>query len=222
MNNENSMSNEQLAMSNGRKSGDGIYTLLPLDDFKSLLGVDDREDKTAIFCLVTATHTIEQFCMRRLLRKKHFEYIPFSDDSYIPLKEYPVREVLAVFVAGNSEKITGNKDNFLETEFYSVIPDCGSDPFLPYAIELSSAVFRLRGIRGFKVIYRSGFSVDKVPADLASACMELAAWNLNRYRGRRIGMTGNVRGSGKDGEHFEMSMPENVRGLLAPYVRRTI
>jgi hypothetical protein len=45
---------------------------------------------------------------------------------------------------------------------------------------------------------------------------------MNRYRGRRIGMTGNVRGSGKDGEHFEASMPENVRTLLEPYRRKTI
>jgi hypothetical protein len=48
------------------------------------------------------------------------------------------------------------------------------------------------------------------------------AWNMSRYRGRRIGMTGNVRGSGKDGEHLETSMPENVRGLLEPYKRRVI
>jgi hypothetical protein len=61
-----------------------------------------------------------------------------------------------------------------------------------------------------------------VPADLASACLELAAWNMNRYRGRRIGMTGNVRGTGKEAEHFEMSLPENVRGLLEPYRRKTI
>jgi hypothetical protein len=35
-------------------------------------------------------------------------------------------------------------------------------------------------------------------------------------------MTGNVRGSGKDGEHLEASMPENVLGLLEPYKRRVI
>jgi hypothetical protein len=35
-------------------------------------------------------------------------------------------------------------------------------------------------------------------------------------------MTGNVRGSGRDGEHFELSMPENVRFLLEPYKRKVI
>ena len=61
-----------------------------------------------------------------------------------------------------------------------------------------------------------------VPADLASACLELAAWNFNRYKGKRIGMTGNIRGSGKEGEHFEMAMPENVKNLLEPYKRKII
>jgi hypothetical protein len=45
---------------------------------------------------------------------------------------------------------------------------------------------------------------------------------MSRYRGRRIGMTGTVRGKGADGEHLEVSMPENVRLLLEPYRRRTI
>jgi hypothetical protein len=71
-------------------------------------------------------------------------------------------------------------------------------------------------------VYRAGYVLGNVPADLASACLELAAWNMTRYKGRRIGMTGNVRGSGKDGEHLEASMPENVRQLLEPYRRKMI
>jgi hypothetical protein len=73
-----------------------------------------------------------------------------------------------------------------------------------------------------KVRYLAGYSPGKAPADLASACLELAAWNMTRYRGRRVGVTGNVRGSGKDEEHLETSIPENVRGLLEPYIRKTI
>jgi hypothetical protein len=73
-----------------------------------------------------------------------------------------------------------------------------------------------------KVRYMAGYSLGKVPPDLASACLELAAWSMSRYRGKRIGLTGNVRGSGKDGEHLEASMPENVRLLLEPYKRRVI
>jgi hypothetical protein len=35
-------------------------------------------------------------------------------------------------------------------------------------------------------------------------------------------MTGSVRGNGKEGEHLEASMPENVRLLLEPYRRKMI
>jgi hypothetical protein len=97
-----------------------------------------------------------------------------------------------------------------------------------YSLSLSPALFRNRGFTAIKAVYRAGYSPGEagdpygVPADLASACLELAAWDMSRYRGKRIGMTGNVRGSGKDGEHLEASMPENVRELLEPYRRRTI
>ena len=82
---------------------DSLYTLIPLEEFKSLLGVDDREDKLARFCLVTATLTIEQYCKRKLLRKKYFEKIDFNGDLFVPLREYPVSEVLAVYSMSNEQ-----------------------------------------------------------------------------------------------------------------------
>ncbi|MDR2543710.1 MAG: hypothetical protein LBC80_09740 [Treponema sp.] len=191
-----------------------LYTLIPLEDFKTVLGIDDREDKLARFCLVTASHTIEQYCKRRFLRKKHFEQIAFTGDLLLPLREYPVSKVQAVYVWGKGE--------ILEPDFYQTIPDCGIELDIPFDISLSPALLRYRGLSAVKAVYWAGYPVGKVPADLASACLELASWNMNRYRGRRIGMTGNVRGSGRDGEHFEMSMPENVRSLLEPYRRKVI
>jgi len=198
-------------MDSGKKP---LYTLIPLEDFKALMGVDDREDKIARFCLVTSTFTIEQYCKRRLLKKKHFESIDFYGDLFLPLGEYPVSKILAVYALGNSE--------ILEPEFYHVVPDCGTIEDIPYSLSLSPALQRYRGLKVIKIVYWAGYASDKAPADLASACMELAAWNMNRYRGRRIGMTGNIRGSGRDGEHFEMSMPENVRSLLESYRRKVI
>jgi hypothetical protein len=195
-----------------------LYTLIPLDDFKALLGVDDREDKQARFCLVTSTLTIEQYCKRRLLRKKHFERIEYVGDLFLPLREYPVSKVLAVYAFSGM----GGTGEIVEPEFYNVIPDCGIDDDLTFSLSLSPAFQRVRGLSAIKAVYWAGYAAGKIPADLASACLELASWNLNRYRGRRIGMTGNIRGAGKDGEHFEMSMPENVRSLLEPYRRKTI
>jgi hypothetical protein len=195
-----------------------LYTLIPLDDFKALLGVDDRDDKLARFCLVTSTFTIEQFCKRRLLRKKYFERIDFNGDLFLPLKEYPIQNMLVAYALSS----TNGTGEIIEPEFYSVVPDCGTIEDIPFCLTLSPALKRYRGLSAIKAVYWAGYQVGKVPADLASACLELAAWNMNRYRGRRIGMTGSVRGGGKDGEHFEMSMPENVRALLEPYRRKLI
>jgi hypothetical protein len=208
-----------------------FYSLIPLEEFKALLGVDDREDclyfasvqntgalfrppSLAAFCLVTATFTMEQYCMRRLIRKKHFERFEYTGDLVLPLREYPVDEVLAVYGLAGS-----GSGEVLEPEYYHTVPDCGTDVDLPFALCLSPALKRLRGV---KAVYWAGYAPGEVPADLASACLELAAWNMSRYRGKRIGMTGAIRGSGRDGEHLESSMPENVRLLLEPYKRRTI
>ena len=84
-----------------------LYTLMPLVVFKGLLGIDDREDKLATFSLVTSTFSIEQFCKRRLLRKKYFETVEFSGDLLLPLREYPVTDVLAAFTI-NNEQLTIN------------------------------------------------------------------------------------------------------------------
>jgi len=194
-----------------------LYTLIPIDEFKALMGVDDRDDKICRFCLVTATHTIEQYCKRRFLRKQHFEYINFYGDLVLPLWEYPVTSVSALYAL-----FSLRPSEYIETDFYQIIPDCGTDNDVPFRLNISPAIKKYGYINAVKAVYTAGYRAGNVPADLASACLELAAWNMNRYRGRRIGMTGNVRGSGKDGEHFEMSMPENVKVLLEPYRRKTI
>jgi dsRNA-specific ribonuclease len=78
-----------------------IYSLIPLEEFKALLGVDDREDKLARFCLTTATYTIEQYCMRRFLRKKYFERIEFFGD---------------LIFGSNSGSVHPSKPNFVENK----------------------------------------------------------------------------------------------------------
>jgi len=205
-----------------------LYTLMPLVTFKALAGIDDREDKLAAFSLVTSTFTIEQFCRRRLLRKKYFETVEFCGDLLLPLREYPVTDVLAVFTMSNEQLAMSNEKrkkecgDILEREFYRLVPDCESWLDVPYSIELSPALLRYRGLKAVKVVFWAGYGKDIIPDDLEAACFELASWNFNRYRGKRIGTTGNIKGSGREGEHFEMSMPENVRALLEPYKRKLI
>jgi hypothetical protein len=200
-----------------------LHSLILLTDFKAVLGIDDREDALSRYCLITATYTIEQHCKRRLLHKKRFEFLPFYGDYLFPLRDYPVREILAVYQTHSLKEAA-----IVEPDLYHTVPECGELENIPFSLSVSLALRLVRDLSGLKVHYRAGYSPGKVPADLASACLELAAWNMSRYRGRRIGMTGNVRGGGfatrggADGEHLEASMPENVRFLLEPYRRRVI
>ena len=196
-----------------------LHSLIPLEEFKAVLSVDDRDEKLCRFCLITSTYTIEQYCMRRFLKKKHFERIEFTGDLFLTLKEYPVNNVHVIYALTSTN---GPDGELIESEFYHVLPDCGCGEDMPYTLAFSPALKRLPGLQSISVIYTAGYSNEKEPPDLAAACLELASWNMNRYRGRRIGMTGYIRGTGKEGEHFEMSMPENVKKLLEPYRRKVI
>jgi hypothetical protein len=203
-----------------------LYSLIPLEDFKALLGIDDRDDALSRFCLITATYTIEQFCKRRLCRKKHTDYLTFTGEHIFSLREYPVRKILTVYAATTGAALGGealfNPENLVDPKHYYCLPDEGIHEDIPFSLVLRPPYRLAKEEMGIRVRYLAGYAPGKVPPDLASACLELAAWNMARYRGRRIGMTGNVRGNGKDGEHLEVSMPENVRLLLEPYKRRMI
>ena len=125
-----------------------LRTLIPIEEFKSVLGIDDRDDKLVKFCLATSTLTIESYCKRKLVSRKHFEVIEYTGDLVLPLREYPVTEVLAVSLFDTSE--------ILEPDLYCVIPDCGTDNDIPFDISFSPAVERLR-FSAIKVIYYSGY-----------------------------------------------------------------
>jgi hypothetical protein len=202
--------------------GDRLHTLIPLEDFTAVLGVDSRDDALSRYCLTTAAYTIEHYCKRRLVRKKHTDYFTFTGEPVFTLREYPVRRITAVWAApAGSAGPRFNSENLIDPQYYYCLPDAGICEDIPFSLVLRPLP-RLTGEAEIKVRYAAGYAPGEAPADLASACLELAAWNMSRYRGRRIGVTGNVRGGGKDGEHLESSMPENVRMLLEPYMRRVV
>jgi hypothetical protein len=141
-------------------------------------------------------------------------------------KFYPVRKLLAVHTVTTRAALRGeplfDAANLVDPKHYYCLPDVGIHEDIPFSLVPRPPLRLSREEMSIKVRYLAGYSPGKAPGDLASACLELAAWNMTRYRGRRIGITGTVQGSGKDGEHLETSMPENVRGLLEPYMRKTI
>jgi hypothetical protein len=113
-------------------------------------------------------------------------------------------------------------DSLVDPKNYFCLPDADIHEDIPYSLVLRPPLRLSREEMSIRVRYLTGYSPGKVPADLASACLELAAWNMTRYRGKRIGITGAVRGKSAEGEHLETAMPENVRGLLEPYRRVVI
>lgn len=192
-----------------------LHSLVLLDEFKLILGIDDRDDKLSRFCLVSSTYTIEQYCKRRLYEKVHHQSFTEWSDLTLCLNEYPVTEVLMV------SSLYFNKElEIIEPEFYHV-DLCDELENIPYEIKLSSALRRMHGVTALKVIYKAGYNHARISADLKSACMELAAWNFNRYKSRKIGVINNEKSSSNN-IGFEMSIPENVKTLLEPYRRKTI
>jgi len=215
--------NEKLEVRSDYKAvGDSLYTLIPLDEFKALIGVDDREDRLCRFCLVTASLSIEEYCKRKFLRKNYFEVFRWTGHLLLILKEYPVNEIVQVRSEYEpSVRLEVRNDTLIDPIYYRAYPGCAYGEELPFELLLSASL-KPYNFSAIKVSYVAGYNPCDVPSDLSAACLELASWNMNRYRGRRVGMSGNIRGAGVQGEHFEMSMPENVRCLIEPYKRKTI
>jgi hypothetical protein len=199
----------------GLPAGEALYSLIPLEEFKLLLPVDSREDLLSSFVLLISTYGIEQYCRRRFLVKNYTDYADYTGDGLIALKEYPVREVHCVQY---SREWDFSLTSVLTPDLYGLLPELDESPMdLPYYLTLKNPCRYVPGCLCLKVRYRAGYQAGDVPPDLKSACLELAAWNMARYRGRRIGMTGNVKGEG-----LELSIPEQVRQILEPYRRRMI
>jgi hypothetical protein len=250
--NEQRDKGEEQVLDKKQRKDNTLHTLISLDDFKALMGIDDREEKQARFCLTTATLSIEQYCKRSFLRKQYFETFKITGNLIIPLKEYPVTKIISMSSEREpSVRLAMSNGDLIDQVFYRPYPGCAFGEELPFEILLSPSLkpYKLKIIN---IIYVAGYSMNRekraesndqicnhsmkqldkdcgyahcsllVPTDLSAACMELAIWNMNRYRGRRIGVTGNIKGSGTQEEHFEISMPENVRNLIEPYKRKVI
>ena len=199
-----------------------LHSLITLEEFKAIMGIDARDDKTARFCVLTATLTIEQYCQRQLLRKKYFETIPFGNSLVVPFREYPVVEIIQVKSEREpSVRLEVRSEMLIDPIYYRAYPGNGFNEEIPFELLLSPSLkpYKLSII---KVTYLAGYEHGSIPENLSAACLELASWNFNRYKGRRVGMSGNIRGAGIQGEHFEMSIPENVKALIETYRRKTI
>jgi len=132
-----------------------------------VLGIDNRDGKLSQFCLKIATYTIEQYCYRKMMLKNHFEDLDYWGDSTIPLKYYPVREILVLYIkAGNGEWELAKPD------FYWIVPEAREDFDMPVSLVLGMGLRIIRGEGKLKVIDITGYTTGQVPLDLASSCMK--------------------------------------------------
>jgi hypothetical protein len=107
-----------------------FFSFIPLTDFKALLGIDDREDDLARYCLIIASYTIEEYCRRRLLFRKQTEYLPFTGDPVLPLGEYPVRKILTV------QTVSRTGEQLIPPHLYQTNPECGPERDVPFYLSL--------------------------------------------------------------------------------------
>jgi hypothetical protein len=183
------------------------------------LSLDDRDDSFTLFLSIAATYAAENHCLRRIHRKRHTEYFDSVGDNAFFLREYPVREIVSVHEDRcHRFPETGR----LDPEHYYCTPEILDAEDLISTLTLTPPYRLPRGRKSIRVIYTAGYSVEEVPPDVKQAVIEIVAWNQTRYRSRRIGSTGTVRGSGRESEGLELTIPENARLLLEPYRRRTI
>lgn len=196
-----------------------VHSLVTLSECKSTLNLDDRDDSFTLFLSITASYSAENHCLRRILRKRHTEYFDSVGDNAFFLREYPIREIVSVHEDRHHRFPETSRIN---PEHYYCTPDILDAEDFVSTLTLTPPYTLPRGRKSLRVVYTAGYSVGEVPLDLKQAVIEIVAWNQTRYRSRRIGATGTIRGSGREAEGLELTIPENARLLLEPYQRRTI
>jgi hypothetical protein len=81
-------------------------------------------------------------------------------------------------------------ENLVESNHCYCLPDEGIREDIPFSLVLRPSLYLTRKEMGIRIRYVAGYVPGKTPADMASVYLKLAAWNMVRYRGRQIGMTG--------------------------------
>jgi hypothetical protein len=158
--------------------GTAIHSLIPLADFKAFLGLDDREDCLAAFCLVTAAYTIEQYCKRRLLRRKHTDYLTFTGEYVFTFRKYPVGKVPSVHAARAGAVLQGEArfgpESLIDPKHYYCFPEPsinsegGGSPLdegihenISFSLVLRPPYQLAREEMGIRVRYLAGYSTGK-------------------------------------------------------------
>ena len=149
-----------------------IHSLVLLSECKAALNLDDRDDSFTMFLLITTSYTAENYCLRRILRKRHTEYFDSIGDNAFFLGEYPVREILSV------HEDTAHRfpdTSLIDPEHYYSTPDLQTTEDFISNLTLTTPYRLKRGRKSIRVVYTAGYETAEVPPDLKAATIELVS-----------------------------------------------
>ena len=182
-----------------------FHSLARLEDFKDFFGADDRDDDFIRHLLVSATNSIEGYCMRRLYARRIVEGFALSAANIYPLFDYPVRSVICIAASRN---LPFDDDAIIAPENYYVSPDAGTLQNTTHYLNIIKDSEHYNREKILKAAYYAGYLRSDVPADLKHATLELAAHYWQRIREQRKDEAGLI--------------PDFIYQMLVPYKRATL
>jgi hypothetical protein len=208
------MSKEQREMSKGKK--DKLYSLVPFAEAKDILGIDDRDDDLFRRCLFWTTWAVENFCNRRLVRRRHRQCCFLSRDYIYDLHQYPVRKIHSVYATCDLDVIKGKKllgEEFLVARSnYYCLPDEGTEDDIPLFLVLRPPLRDSPDEILFRVHYTAGYGSDDMPPDLFYAFLKQVSLNMKQYK----------KCKGSVAVPFDLPISEKMQLRFQPYRRALI
>jgi Phage gp6-like head-tail connector protein len=143
--------------------------LCTIDDLKEYLGETASKDDDLLTRLVnSASAAIETYCHRPFASATYTEYYDGTGKDILTLRHFPIISVTSVMEGGSNSLTSG------EDPYAAAAPDV-----IIYKEEgqlCRNLLYWISYRRYYKVVYVAGYTT--IPADIAQACIELAALML--------------------------------------------
>lgn len=161
--------------------------------------VDDADVERLIN---SASELANQYSHRVLRARDVTEYVSVHGDTCgIVLENRPIGSVTSVTVS-----TTWSWDEGTAVTDYQISESAGV---------LHRRITWPRGNRHIRVIYRAGYELAEVPADLQQAVCEVMAWTQRRIVGKQIGLSSHS--FGDESVSYELTPPVSAQRVFEAY-----
>ena len=192
-----------------------LVNLISWEYCKKLLEIESRERAFVELLIFSASAEIETHTNRKLKQRNIRELHNGYRQNEIILKQYPVKEITSLKVDNNRSY---TEETIINTDYYSCfIPSANDDMETQSEIILTDGYLFPNSRNNIEVIYTAGYLEEEIPEDLKTATIELVEWKYKRLKNRQIGEV-NLKYGQKT--RLETKLPENVRDLIKPYMRK--